>query len=85
MKETVAWYRNVQEKVPQALKFGKIRKYAKNVQNSLWGIEPGPTDPESGVYTTRPRPINFICNVVFSEQIELLLMGINEQCLLAHT
>ena len=36
------------------LKFGKIRKHAKNVQNSVRGIEPGPADPEPGVYTTRP-------------------------------
>ena len=36
------------------LKFGKIRNHAKNVHESLWGIEPGPTDPKPGVYTTRP-------------------------------
>ena len=36
------------------LKFGEIRNYAKNVQNSLWGIEPGPTVPEAGVLTTIP-------------------------------
>ena len=60
------------------LKFGKIRKYAKNVQNSLWGIEPGPTDPELGVYTTRPRLINWYNIVVFYQLIEHLVMGIKE-------
>ena len=67
------------------LKFGEIRKYAKNVQNSLWGIEPGPTDPELGVYTTRPRLINSYNTAVFYQVIQHLVMGIKEQCALAHT
>ena len=73
------------KKCHRPLKFGKIRNYAKNVQNSLWGIEPGPMDPESGAYTTRPPPVNIKSIIVFCEVIEHLLMGIKEQCLLAHT
>ena len=67
------------------LKFGKIQKYTKNVQNSLWGIEPGPTDPELGVYTSTPWLINYKNSVEFWKGIEHLVVGIKEQCTPAHT
>ena len=55
MDKTVAEYKNVQEKVPQALKVWGISKICKICKkNPLWGIEPRSTDPELGVYTFTP-------------------------------
>ena len=67
------------------VKFGKIRKSAKNILNSLGGIEPGPTDSESGDYTTRPWHTNLNSPVDFCQVIENLIMGIKEQWALALT
>ena len=50
-----------------------------------WGVEPGPPASEPGVYTTRPRHINCSNTVLFYQVIKHLVMGIKEQCALAHT
>ena len=50
------------------LKFGEIQNFSKNAQKPLWGIEPRPIVPESGVLTTIPCQSTMI-NDSFSEII----------------